>query len=353
MSEDGSRRADMVWGFLSLWDLWDCETLQNKLPSNFDWTQPIGNDGLVPLTVLLLDPARMSNNKSGFLKLAEWMLKSGADPEQRLPAENTFFRSWFQKDKPDATRITVSFGGHSAITLAVAWLHAMQEAKGGANWGNETGCLREFLTLCASTVATRAARDPPTVPMRQSVVEVWESVRNMTATHNVIFETADGQVTAHDVVLLAASPVLKAMLESSMKEGSSKRISVEDSSSSGVSLFLDMLYTGSTWDDPDYKTMLVALDLAHRWQVTGVVDMVSDALPQMLAVDSFADIAEAAVLKGLDALQRACRGFGSKSEEIQAMLQAGSFPDHVQRLLGASATHACEPGASKGRRRSF
>ena len=40
----------------------------------------------------------------------------------------------------------------------------------------------------------------------------------MTSTHNVIFETADGEVSAHEQMLAVASPVLKAMLESCMKE---------------------------------------------------------------------------------------------------------------------------------------
>ena len=42
----------------------------------------------------------------------------------------------------------------------------------------------------------------------------------MSTTHNVTLETADGNVTAHDHVLMAASPVLEAMLQSAMKLGS-------------------------------------------------------------------------------------------------------------------------------------
>ena len=61
----------------------------------------------------------------------------------------------------------------------------------------------------------------------------------MTSTHDLLFETADGEVSAHEQILTAASPVLKAMLESIMKEGSSRRIQIKDSSESGVSLFLD------------------------------------------------------------------------------------------------------------------
>ena len=87
----------------------------------------------------------------------------------------------------------------------------------------------------------------------------------------MIFEASDGEVSAHDHALAVASPVLKAMLESAMKEGTSRRIQSKDSSASGVSLFLDPLYTSSTREDPDHRTMLEALDsrlgapLASPW----------------------------------------------------------------------------------------
>ena len=46
----------------------------------------------------------------------------------------------------------------------------------------------------------------------------------------------------------------------------------------------------------------VALDLAHRWQVNGVVDMLSSALQETISADSFVAIAEAAALKGIQPL---------------------------------------------------
>ena len=55
--------------------------------------------------------------------------------------------------------------------------------------------------------------------------------------------------------LTAASPVLKAMLDSSMQEGESRRIRLEDCSSASVSLFLETLcpawkMTGWWWLEP-------------------------------------------------------------------------------------------------------
>ncbi|CAE7277752.1 unnamed protein product [Symbiodinium natans] len=136
---------------------------------------------------------------------------------------------------------------------------------------------------------------------------------------------------------MATSPVLKAMLQSTMKEGANKRVQIKDSSSAGVSLFLDMLYTTATRTDPDYKTMLVALDLAHRWQVQNVMPILESGLFAMLTVDSFVSIAEAAALKGMEKLQRTCAAFGAKNTQIQDMLKKGSLPAVVCQLLGQRA----------------
>ena len=100
------------------------------------------------------------------------------------------------------------------------------------------------------------------------------------------FATGDGHVIAHDLPLIAASPVLKAMLESPVMGAQTKRIAVKDASSEGVSLFLDILYTTATRSNPDHKTMLVALDVAHRWQVHSVVRMLTETLREMSTSDS-------------------------------------------------------------------
>ena len=64
---------------------------------------------------------------------------------------------------------------------------------------------------------------------------------------------------AHDVVLAVASPVLAAMLESTMAEGTSKCIQVKDSSAAAVGLFLDMAYMSATDTELEYKTVPGAL----------------------------------------------------------------------------------------------
>ena len=122
-----------------------------------------------------------------------------------------------------------------------------------------------------------------------------------------------------------------------MKEGTSRRIQVRDSSSSGVSLFLDVLYTSFTREDPDHKTMLEDLDLAHRWQVHGVVQTLSVALRGKIDANSFVAIAEAATLKGLEMLEKACASFGSADEQVQGMLKKGNLPGCSEAVEAARA----------------
>ena len=136
----------------------------------------------------------------------------------------------------------------------------------------------------------------------------------------------------------------------SMKEGSSKRIPVKDSSGSGVRLLVDMLYTSSTRDDPDYKTVLVALDLAHRWQVDSIAPVLEGILTGMVTVESFVAITEAAILKGLELLQRACRTFATNNSEIKTMLESGSLPSEVRKLLGEPEFPAPDQGERKKRK---
>ena len=61
-------------------------------------------------------------------------------------------------------------------------------------------------------------------------------------------------------------------------------------------------YTSSLPETPKVEATLLALDLAHRWQVEEVVTFLSEILQGMIRTETFADIAEAASLKHLEAL---------------------------------------------------
>ena len=284
------------------------------------------------------------------VKIVSWMVKGGANPLQKYPstASSACLCTWVKSDVK-ASKITIPHAGHCATTLACAMLREMQSSPHAEAFSTGIQLFRRFVTEL-TTGPAKIAQSNVSVP--QSVVDTWEAVREMTSTHNVVFQTADGEVSAHDFILVTTSPVLRAMLDSTMKEGLSKRIPVKDSSGSGVRLFVDLLYTSSTGEDPNYQTMLVALDLAHRWQVNGVVSVLAGMLSEMIAVNSFPAIAEAAMLKGLEPLQRACRTFGASNAKIKTMLRKGTLPAEVRKLLGEPEASEAEPGQRK-RRRTF
>ncbi|CAE7622386.1 KLHL2 [Symbiodinium sp. CCMP2592] len=202
-----------------------------------------------------------------------------------------------------------------------------------------------------STISRQEGRRTK-IEVDQSVIDRWEAIRSMTATHNVTFDAADGPVTAHDIALMATSPVLSAMLQSCMTEGAGKRIQVKDSSASGVSLFLDLVYTSSTCSEVEYKTALEAMDLAHRWQVEGVVRVLEEILQGMITDSNFVDIASAATLKGLIGLEKACTKFAQSSEALRKMSQNGELPPALEKLIGHPAT-ASDTSAPNKKRRTF
>lgn len=61
-------------------------------------------------------------------------------------------------------------------------------------------------------------------------------------------------------------------------------------------------YTSYIPETPTVEVTLVALDLAHRWQVEEVVTILSEILEGMIRNETFAVIAEAASLKHLETL---------------------------------------------------
>ncbi|CAE6956150.1 unnamed protein product [Symbiodinium sp. CCMP2592] len=289
--------ADMVHGLIELGDL---DGLQKYTPPRFDWSQPLGPSYMRMPALLCTINDGLSETKAKqakCLKILEWLLKVGADPEQRALGK-ICGDTLFIKDEEESTGIRIEYTGQNAMSFAVAWLKQMQLRKGGADWSQNEEYLKKVIWLLSSSTAAKSHAADVTVP--QSTLSLWESMRDLTSSHNVIFEGSDGEVTAHDQILMLASPVLKAMLQSAMKEGSSRRIQ----------------------------------DLAHRWNVQGVVETLCVALRDLIDANSFVAIAEAAALKGLQTLERACASFGAADKKVQDMLKKGSLPAAVRKLLG-------------------
>ncbi|CAK9096604.1 unnamed protein product [Durusdinium trenchii] len=172
-----------------------------------------------------------------------------------------------------------------------------------SNWSDELDYLDKALERIARPVGlpaedgTEGLAAWPWAEQNDGILENWERCLRATCSHDLTLDTADGPVTAHAVILKEASPVIKAMLGSPMKEQETQHVQVKDSPKAGVSLFLETLYTCSTSTEPDYHTVLSALDLAHRWQVHVVVAILTDLLGTMITEESFPPIAEHAATR--------------------------------------------------------
>ena len=281
----------------------DLDGLQKVVPVEFDWGSVCG--------ALLLQGAMeagfcaKTDRVPCFHRMVEWMVEQGADPHVEVLHPET--------EVPGPAGTIKVEGPQTAASLAMEFFRM---SKGHRDC---TSYLRQLLPALAGCSKVKRKK----VAIDRTTLERWEGIRNKVDTHNVSFETADGKVTAHDVVLLVASPVLAAMLGSAMEEGTSKCIQVKDSSAAAVSLFLDMVYMSATASDFNYKAVLGALDLSHRWEVPSIVRIFEDLLQDMITSSSFAEIAESAALKGLDGLKEACIKFARTSSDVQASVTWG------------------------------
>ncbi|CAK9013220.1 unnamed protein product [Durusdinium trenchii] len=234
------------------------------------------------------------------LKLVEWLLRSGASTSQKCSKAATEISLSYTLKDSKKSYLKASCASCSVLDVV---RESCQQVHKKAEWKAQEDQLRKVLMVFANASSSQAS---PRVSIHPGIMDIWEKFYAAKGSHDLTFETADGPVTAHAQVLKEASTVLSAMLQSSMKEGGSRRVEVNDTPGSAVSLFLELLgldtilYTCSSHCKPDYKTALHALDLAHRWQVEVVTALLVEALREMITDESFAEIAEHAVLKAWD-----------------------------------------------------
>merc|ERR1740129_2049814 len=94
-----------------------------------------------------------------------------------------------------------------------------------------------------------------------------------------------------------------------MREGARKIIEVKDCSTQALRLLLSLIYTGTAGagdEEPGPGAILAALDLAHRWQVMHVVQMLASALQRRLDLDCFEAVMDIALRFQLPSLLSAC-----------------------------------------------
>mmetsp|Transcript_41641 Transcript_41641/g.75569 ORF Transcript_41641/g.75569 Transcript_41641/m.75569 type:complete len:363 (-) Transcript_41641:72-1160(-) len=284
-----------------------------------------------------------------FLKVAVWLLDHGADPHQLATASAEVDEpyEYYIKDKPEQI-LYVNWVDESTSSLIAAILNAIDELESVEDWADARKWLASFLPILKKA-AVASARSDDHVALASFVQDSWYKVLADKETHDLVLQCVDGSVSAHSCVLCQTSCVLRAMLKTRMLEAESRQIQV-DCPCAAATTFLELVYMGGTLRKYSIATGLPALDLAHRWQVKGVVYLLERAACRALTKETFGAIAEAAVLKGLVALRSECEWFAREHELHKSEKEfLGSLPEVVVRWLG----EVLPQGPSPSRKRIF
>lgn len=345
------------------------EALQRAAPADFDWTT-LGHHHTPPLVHVACAAlgAKMSVGRA--ILLMKWMVRQGADPAQRAsPHADYNYFIVAADDNEEESKIEINVAGHSAISVLVQFRDAMlRHPKAEEFWpvpdddddadddsDEDLPCgphtVECLINALVEAPLNNSKRDVQTVDA--SVISMWEDVLADEACQDLTFECEGGSaVGAHALVLSCASPVLRAMVSSRMREGNERKIEVGDSSEAAVKLFLELVYTGGTSvDSLTAADTLAALDLAHRWQVVGVVGMLERAIVPLIDPATFSVIAEAAVLKSLPLLSSSCVKYAQRERAIiDELAGKGELSPAVLSLVGKRMSASGEPAAKKPRR---
>jgi len=299
--------------------------------------------------------------KAPRLALLRVAVESGADPYLAAPESCNLTRCWTHGGDESAY---VCYGGLSALECLLAHERAIRQFRADDDWRSELEAIAQAVEILCRSGAQPSA---PKIPVMDEIVETWCNVLGDSASADVTIRVQvsgdeEAEVPAHSVVLAQVSPVLKAMLQAGMREGSRREIEVSDCEARALRLFLSLAYTGSLRGDedvPELDVLVQAIGLAHRWLARHVVQMLAAVLARDLDDRSFEPVADVALRLQLPQLLAACRAYTlSHPRAMRARLQADGGPAlrnnavraEVERLLHGD-TGAEAP--QKRRRRAF
>lgn len=289
------------------------------------------------------------------LSLLRYAMRCGADPHIVAPKQCDVSRWWGGERGGDSMK-PISFAGRSAFECLLAAKRSIklrhQDPNDDADWTDELKAVDEAIDVLA-----RPWIQENYVSVHEDVVSTWDAVLQDSSFADVIIrispgpspicshasggqsceETSEGEtdVHAHGMVLAGASSVLKAMLAtSSMREGAQRIIEVSSITVHAVRLLLLLLYTGQggfdeedSWrQEPDLPTVLAALDLAHRWQLLHVVQLLASAAVPRIDCENFEATEDLALRLEVPALIAACRSFvTAHSREMRLRLSGRGY----------------------------
>ena len=348
-----------MWQALKMADRIGVQALDATL--DFNWCALSPSEKIAPLHAIVNGVAKIDYRSESTLpedeiELLNWMHGRGADPCAKAPPACGFIVEVRAKGLTYITdhyksSINVQCKNHSALSLAVAVRYAMIQADskeaGAPFWKHSIRRMEALISILTVQVSSKKAA------ISTGTLQLWERLRTSAQGQDVTLLCQDGEVLAHAAVLCAASPVLRAMLGSSMREGDERRIELRDSPCAGTSLFLDLLYAGTTYAKIETAVLLEAIQLAHRWQVDHVTSMLEASLMAEISDASFTSIAEVAALLDLPALKAACVKLASTSAKVMRCLERNQLPPMVAAMLNRKRGATSETDKASKHRRVF
>lgn len=290
-------------------------------------------------------------------QLTKWLLENGSQPgavfPQCAPVWDQFGTSVY---------LTMEVAG-SSVLCAILNLRELFEVH-ECDY-EKAACDHLLKVIETNGVAPRASMH---VRVPDAVVGLWErACKRAFLEGDVCIHASGGEIVrAHGFVLEEASPVLSAMLLSTMREGASGQVSsgsaarqihVEDTAAT-VRTLIELLYTGglpAAADGAEREVsqavpvltpllsteMLDIFKLCHRWQIQGLAELVENHLAGLVTGgQNLLQMLETATLLQAKVLLQACLKVARTDHAIQELYQSGKLnlavSAELRKLFGAA-----------------
>ena len=113
--------CSVICGLIKLGDI---EALKRFTPVCFDWSLCDSPYKTPVLHAAILDGVTRPELHDNILEILSWLLKMGADPQQKAPSNANRFDIW-KTHRPETTTVTLKCAGHTALSLALALREAL------------------------------------------------------------------------------------------------------------------------------------------------------------------------------------------------------------------------------------
>eukprot|EP00927_Polykrikos_kofoidii_P023192 TRINITY_DN21424_c0_g1_i1.p1 TRINITY_DN21424_c0_g1~~TRINITY_DN21424_c0_g1_i1.p1 ORF type:complete len:512 (+),score=60.50 TRINITY_DN21424_c0_g1_i1:166-1536(+) len=252
----------MVVGTEWMWEaLLSCrhahEVVRQLAPEDFDWNcvHPIHG---TPLMATVNEIVRSGDVCDDVRSVLLWCLRQGADPRRTAPRSLGYSGGWGNGSGEFPNVARVPHMHRSAITVCLGLIRVLEKISVYEHQGKyrkQLCAAKQLLSVFSHFRATL-----PSQPVARETVSMWKrimvdeeraDVRLHALGHgqadgliNENHDVGSGVVPAHSLVLSHLSPVLRATLSSTMREGQTQVVPVPEASVDAVKLLMVVLYSG-------------------------------------------------------------------------------------------------------------